>query len=162
MSVIAFPGQGLVVNRKDGRSAFELKGVTRRTGSMSWQSCSQALDPKFAPCLGTHRIDAAAELRFQPCDRFRAQDTMKQTAHGAVPACGNSAFGWNRAVARTGIILLNDAFGSAAKLRRTRGAFTLTATARDTCDATQFGTGTCGSQWTWKARFTPVKAKRRR
>jgi len=119
---------------------------------MSWQSCGAELDPKVSPCLGT------------PPARRQVPRAGHDEAgrHDAVPACANSAFGCNGAVARTGVILLDDASGSAAKLRRTEGACTLTATARDTCDVEQFGTGTCWSRWTWKARCTPVEQQRRR
>ena len=162
VTVSAFKGADMVVNRKDMKAGYELSGTTKRTGSMKWQVCDEMLDPKFDRCVGTYRFDTKVEAMFMHGDKFQISDTMDKDTHDVVPACGNDAFGWDSAVARTGVVLLDSAQAPARKVRRTKGSFTLTGTSKNTCDVEYFGTGTCGTEWTWKAKFTPVKGKRKR
>ena len=162
VSLLAFKGMEMVLNRKDRKAGYELVGTTRRTGSMQQQVCDEMLDPKIGGCLGEHRIATKADVSFMHGDKFIFSDTMAKDTHDVVPACGNEAFGWDSAVSRTGVVLLDTATAPARKVRKTKGSFTLTGTTSDTCDVEYFGTGSCGTEWTWKAKFTPVKTKRKR
>jgi hypothetical protein len=162
VTLMAFKGSDMVLNRKDRKAGYEIVGTTRRTGSMRQQVCDDMLDAKIERCLGEHRIDTKVDPMFMHNDKFQISDTMNQDTRDVIPACGDDAFGWDSAVSRTGVVLLDTGQAPGRKARKTKGSFTLTSTSKDTCDVAYFGTGTCGTEWTWKAKFTPVKKRKRR
>jgi hypothetical protein len=165
VTLTASPGAVPGVSRKDLKADFPMVGETRRSGSMQGFSCGKQLPNRFADCTGRHRIDTSVGLQFLTRNRWLVSDSLDQSTREVVKACDDGAgFDWDGAVARTGTVLLQSHFGNApdSKIRKTKGSFSLTAAGRDTCDVDYFGAGTCVTDWSYKATFTPVKKKKRR
>lgn len=165
VQLIASPGAQPGVMRKDLKPNFEMRGETRRSGGMTWQVCGKETPTQFNDCLGKHPIDTSVSLQFLTRSRWLVSDSLDQSTRDVVKACDDGVgFDWDGAVSRAGTTLLTSHFGNApaSKMRKTKGPFTITASGRDTCDASSFGTGTCVTEWSYKARFTPVTKKRKR
>ena len=162
VTIYAFPGQDVGMSPKRWSGGFPLEGVTKRTGSMRFHVCDADPPIRFDACTGRHRFSTKVNFAFGAGNTFSVSDTMNQTTRNVVPPCDDSAFDWDGAVARTGVVLLDDATGSAEKARKTKSGFTLRAGSTETCDVQYFGTGTCGTTWRWTAKFTPVTGKKKR
>lgn len=162
VTIGAFPGEEIVMNRKDGRTAFDLQGTSKRTGSMQRVICGETSDANIAPCTGTKAFATTAELLVGPQEKWAVSDTLKQMSDDVVAGCDDQAFDWDGASGRTGRVFLDSARGSVAKLREAKGTVTLTASEKGACDLDYFGPGSCATTWSYKLTLTPVKAKRRR
>jgi hypothetical protein len=151
--------------RKDLKPDLEVTGTTKRSGSMSWTVCGKPVATQFNDCLGEHRVDSAVNFQFLTGNRWVLGDSLKQSTREVVKACDDGVgFDWDGAVSRAGTTLISSHIGKApwSKVAKTKGPFSLTASGRDECDADYFGVGTCVTEWSYKATFTPVKKKRRR
>ena len=150
--------------RKDLKSDLELTGTTKRSGSMTWTVCGKPMQTQFNDCLGEHRVNTAVNFQFLTGNRWVLGDSLKQSTRDVVKACDDGVgFDWDGAVSRAGTTLISSHIGKApwSKVAKTKGPFSLTASGRDECDADYFGQGTCVTEWSYKANFTPVKKKRR-
>jgi hypothetical protein len=162
VSVLAFKGSEIVMNRKDLKNEYELQGTSRRTGSMQSVICGETSDAKMGPCTGTKAFTTAASLLVGPQEKWTVSDTVKKMSDDLIPGCDDEQFDWDGASARTGRVFLDSARGSVAKLRKGKGTVTLTASTTEQCDLDYFGPGSCSTTWNYKLRLTPVKAARKR
>jgi hypothetical protein len=162
VTMVDAPGADVVVNRKDMKAGFELAGESRRSGDMTFVTCNQSKPGQAAPCVGTFPLSQKVEMGFFD-GRWRIKSQSGPTTRQAVPSCDedSTVFDWDGAVARTGITLLEPATGAAARSRLKARSFTLEARLTESCDVPFFGTGTCGTEWVYRANFRKAKSKRR-
>lgn len=149
------------LSRRDLKSAFAIEGTTTRSASLTATVCQPQPPLRLASCVGRHRFADAIELAFMSGTRFVFSSARSKPTTAVVKGCDRSGFNWDSAVARTGNVLLLAASGRTARSRlaRSRSAVTLRAHAVERCDVPDFGLGSCRTEWSYAARFTPVKRR---
>jgi hypothetical protein len=147
------------VARKDLKSGFALAGTSKRSGQMTSIVCGESSDTQLSNCTGESQIHDMVDITFYKGTWLLGSGTSN--TDDQMPGCRKAQFDWDGAVARTGYILLQSARGKAARSKlKTKGSFSLQAVEKDACDVQYFGTGTCGTTWTYTAHFKRVaKAK---
>jgi hypothetical protein len=143
-------------NRKDGKTGFDMTGTSTRSGSMTDVVCGEDKPSGIEACTGKFRFDQNVDFSFFK-GTWLINGNDGPTTREAIPACDDDRFDWDGAVARTGIVMLEPARGKAARSKmKTKGSFSLTATSKENCEPTDFGTGSCATTWSYKATFTRV------
>ena len=147
------------VSRKDLKSGFALTGTSKRSGQMTSIVCGESTDTQLSNCAGESQINDKVDITF-----FKGTWLLGSglaNTDDQMPGCRKAQFDWDGAVARTGYMLLQSARGKAARSKlKTKGSFSLTAVEKDECDVQYFGTGTCGTTWSYTVHFKRVaKAK---
>lgn len=162
VTMVDSPGADVVVNRKDMKAGFDLAGETRRSGDLTFVTCNESRPGQAAPCAGTFPLSQKVEMGFFG-GKWRIKSQSGPTTRQAVPSCNeeSTVFDWDGAVARSGITLLEPATGAAPRQRLKSNAFTLEARLAEGCDVAFFGTGSCRTEWVYRANFRKAKVKRR-
>ena len=158
VQTVAGKGFDPSVMRKDLKPAFEVRGTSKRTGSMTQVVCDTSPPSNVEPCLGDFPVHDALELRFYKA-RFQISTNTVQDTHSLIAGCGNSSFDWDGATARTGYVLTHVAEGPAPLKKFRTGSFSLRAFDREKCVPTDFGadTGSCETTWSYKVNFRKRK-----
>ena len=147
------------VARKDLKSGFALEGTSKRSGQMASIVCGESTDTQLSNCAGETRVHDTVDITFYN-GTWLLGSGMADT-DDQMPGCRQAQFDWDGAVARTGYILLQSARGPAARSKlKTKGSFSLQAVEKDQCAVADFGTGTCGTTWTYTAHFKRVAKAR--
>ncbi len=162
VTLVDAPGADPVVNRKDMKAGFELAGDTRRSGDMTFVTCNESKPGQAAPCVGTFPLTQKVEMGFFD-GKWRIKPHSGPTTRDAVASCDEdgTVFDWDGAVDRTGITLLESAMAPAPRSRLKAKSFTLEARLAEGCDVASFGTGSCSTEWVYRANFRKVKKARR-